>query len=131
MQELEKPAEMRLKMFRKTMPLIEKFHRKWLQHDNQRKTLRQAVPLDTGEGAVQSFLASHYVQELRKKLQEESKKVRPPAVGAPVQSRKRARNDNNDNARLPLPPAEVSQARRNPGVMESVAREAHTSCFLQ
>jgi hypothetical protein len=50
--------------------------------------------------------------------------VRPPIVGAPIQSRKRARNenDNNETARLTLPPAEVSQATRNPGVIEIVAR---------
>ncbi len=50
--------------------------------------------------------------------------VRPPVVGAPIQSRKRALNDNdNINAtQLRLPPSEVSQATRNPGVMEVVAR---------
>jgi hypothetical protein len=58
------------------------------------------------------------------KLHKESTKVRLPAVGAPVQSRKRDHYDKNENAQLPLPPAEVSQTRRNPGVMESVAREA-------
>ena len=50
--------------------------------------------------------------------------VRPPVVGAPIQSRKRALNDNdNINAtQLRLPPSEVSQATRNSGVMEVVAR---------
>jgi hypothetical protein len=126
MQELEKPADQRRKMFPKTVPVIEKFHTKWLQHENQKKTLRQTVPLDTGDSVVQSGVAQHSVRDLRKQLQEESTEVRPPVVGAPIQSRKRVRNDNdntnNDTTRLTLPPAEVSQATRNPGVMEIVAR---------
>ena len=71
-------------MFLKTMQPIKKLYKKWLQLYNQRKTLRQAVPFDTGDGAVQSVLAHHSVQKLRKKLQEESTEVRPPAVGAPM-----------------------------------------------
>jgi hypothetical protein len=131
MQELEKPADPRRKMFPKTVPLIENFHTKWLQHENQKKTLRQTVPLDTGDGVVQSVVAQHSVRDLRKQLQDESTGVRPPVLGAPIQSRKRVRNDNdndntnntnNDTTRLTLPPAEVSQATRNPGVMEIVAR---------
>jgi hypothetical protein len=93
----------------------------------QRKTLRQTVPMDTGDGVVQSVLASHSVRDQRKQLQEDSTVVRPPALGAPIQSRKRAHNDseNNDTPRFALPPVEVSQATRNPGVMKIVGREAH------
>jgi hypothetical protein len=124
MQELEKPVDQRRKMFQKTVPLIERFHKTWLQNENQKKTLRQTVPLDTGDGVVQSVVAQRSVRNLQKQLQEESTGVRPPVAGAPIQSRKRARNDNAniDTTRLTLPPAEVSQATRNPGVMEIIAR---------
>ena len=79
---------------------------------------------DSPIGVVQSVAAQHSVRDLRKQLQEEFTGARPPVVGAPIQSRKRARNDddntNIDTTRLTLPPPEVSQATRNPGVMEIV-----------
>jgi hypothetical protein len=59
-------------LFPKTVPLIEKFHKNWLQYENQKRTLRQTVPLGTGDGGAQSIIAQHSVRDLRMQLQEES-----------------------------------------------------------
>jgi hypothetical protein len=124
--ELEKPAGERRKMYPKQASHIRTFHEAFKRGENARKTQRQAVMVvDQANGLSETHVVSRAIRDLRERLQEESQEVRAPvpleAAAAPIPNR--AEGEAVDP--VILPPEEVSRARRNEAVMETVRRQEH------
>jgi len=124
--EMVKPVEKRAKMFPKTASLLRKFHNDEDRRENERRTLRQIVDVESS-GVVHPILLRRGVHDVRQELQDGNKRAEemPTPRPEPAPLPRPTTVEQGQGDAVALPPMEVHAATCNASVMETVREGRH------